>query len=138
MRQGKEMDTKFVIFVIISAVLVAATYSSSTYFVSAELVTTCTGTSKTKTTCFVNDTDNYEITEWKCTKNKDGKTWNCVQAMTQTGDAIPFELKKALNLATESAVNTTGTVKDFTSKKKDLSSSDNEITRQEENSSSLR
>lgn len=65
MRQGKEMDTKFVIFVIISALLVVAIYSSSIFFVSAEVYVTCTGNSKTSTTCLV--ADGKKFTTWDCT-----------------------------------------------------------------------
>jgi hypothetical protein len=102
------MHTKFVIFVIIGSLLVAAIYSSSTYFVSAA-TTYCTGTSKTTTTCIVYDEKGFTV--WDCKLNKDGKTWSCKEDKTpRTAGSISPSLTAALNKATlaEVQANITG------------------------------
>ena len=100
------MDTKYSIFVIISALLVAAiySYSSSIFFVSAA-TTSCSATSKTTTTCVVQD--DKGLSAWDCKLNKDGKTWSCKQAKTMTGGSIPPELTDSLTVATEDTQNNT-------------------------------
>jgi hypothetical protein len=88
------MDVKFVIFVFISTFLVAAIYSSSIFFVSA-VNTVCTASSKTTTTCVVED--GKVFTTWECKTKDGGKTWSCKQAKTMTGDSIPLGLNDALS-----------------------------------------
>ena len=108
------MYTKFVIFVVIGSLLVAAIYSSSTFIVFAEVSTSCTGTGKTTTHCTVFDTEDGKttMTYWNCTKNKDGKTWSCVQALKTVGSTnIPSALKNAIvkaqaNITTGASNNT--------------------------------
>jgi hypothetical protein len=97
------MDIKFFIFVAISILFVAAIYSSSTYFVYADVSTTCTYTSKTTSHCTVFDEDGQH--SFKCKKNKDGKTWSCVQDTSSmvTGN-IPPALKDAIGKAKSGAL----------------------------------
>jgi len=102
MRQGKEMDTKFVTFAIISSLLVAAIYSSSIFFVSAALNTICTGTSPTTTTCVVQD--GRKFTTWECKTKDGGKTWSCKQVKAMTGGSIPPALTDSLTVAIENKV----------------------------------
>lgn len=101
------MHTKFVILGIIGTLLVAAIYTSSTYFVFAEIVTSCVGTSKTTTNCSTYDTETDEGHNYKCTKNKDGKTWSCDEIKAVKGDSIPTKLKYALAVARADIQNAT-------------------------------
>ncbi len=90
------MYAKFLIFVPISSLLVAAIYSSSTYFVFAEVKTSCTYTSKTTAHCTVFDTETGDNPAFNCKKNKDGKTWSCVQALEGGSSNPSAALKDAL------------------------------------------
>ena len=79
------MDAKFVIFVSVSAILIAAVYSSSVFIVFAETITYCSyNKSKTKASCSnIDDSGpSTEVTNWSCTKNKSG-TWSCTEAASQ-------------------------------------------------------
>ena len=99
---------KFVVFVVISAVLVTGIYSSSIFFVSAALNTICTGTSPTTTTCVVQD--GRKFTTWECKTKDGGKTWSCKQVKATTPGSIPGltnALSKAM-LAQVQEANTTG------------------------------
>ena len=100
------MYTKIAIFGVISAVLVTAIYSSSAYFVSAEILTDCSGDKKTQR-CSTYDTEFNDFSNWTCTKNPDGKTWKCVKAKIVTEGSIPPELSDALDVAIEESQNTT-------------------------------
>jgi len=92
------MQFKPVIFVVISAILVAAIYSLSTFVVFASTTTTyqtknsrilCVGDEKSKSCA--KDTSG-DVTVWMCTKNN-GK-WKCVEAKSVT--APPAGLDQAL------------------------------------------
>lgn len=76
------MHTGFAVFVVIGSLIVAAIYSSSTCFVFAT-ITACAGVDKKTQMCTVNDEEGGSTT-WKCTKNKDGKTWHCDEVKTIT------------------------------------------------------
>ncbi len=92
------MNTKFLFFVIISAFLVTAIYSTSTYVVFADTQTTCSyNKSKTKATCTnIDDTPtSTDVTHWTCTKNKSG-SWSCVETASQPPGT---DLKIAINNA---------------------------------------
>ncbi|HJR84990.1 MAG TPA: hypothetical protein VJ772_06430 [Nitrososphaeraceae archaeon] len=100
------MVANFVIFVIIGSFLLAAIYSSSTYFVFAA-ETECKSTSKRTATCQVTE-DNGDFTRWVCEKNPDGKTWQCAELKQAiTGASIPTELQDALDIAVQESQNTT-------------------------------
>jgi hypothetical protein len=92
------MDTNFVIFVIIGTLFVVAIYSSSVSIVTADWTECTYNKAKTKSTCtVVNTKDPGPDTTWTCTKNKDGKTWSCVQALKTGGSTnIPSALKNGL------------------------------------------
>jgi hypothetical protein len=87
------MDTKSVIFVVISALFVASIYSSSTSVVFAEVV--CVdgvGTDKPTKFCITDSSpDNY-----KCVQQDDGK-WKCTVIKSAN---VPPGLTDALNDAT--------------------------------------
>jgi len=93
------MNTKFMIFVAISAILIAAIYSSSSHVIFATVTTSCTGTSKKTTHCTVFDSETGDNPSYNCTLNKDGKTWRCVQAASMGSSTIPPALKDAINKA---------------------------------------
>ena len=104
------MDVKIVISVFISTILVAAIYSSSAYFVSGAVFTHCDySTDGKRAYCQVIDTEDSEIFEMQCTKNPDGKTWNCYQPNTKivTEGSVPPELGDALDLAIQQSPNPT-------------------------------
>ena len=63
------------IFVIIGCLLVATMYSSSTLFVFAEFLTSCTNLNETKAHCTVIHAESYPLGS-DCTKNPDG-TYSC-------------------------------------------------------------
>ncbi|HEY7226566.1 MAG TPA: hypothetical protein VH481_00375 [Nitrososphaeraceae archaeon] len=76
------MHTKFVIFLAISTVFVAAIYSSSVSVVFGA-TTSCYNTDKTHSSCTVSETDaagKLTQTFWDCTYHKSTKTWSCVEA----------------------------------------------------------
>src|SRR5215467_6533947 len=80
------VNSKFVIFMALSALLVVVIYSSSSdfrYIAYADTNTSCTGVSKTVTVCTVMD-DHGDVSDWKCTYHKATKTWSC-EAMRQAG-----------------------------------------------------
>jgi len=87
------MDTKFVILVVISALLVAAIYSSSTSVVFAA-TTNCIYSGKNTAFCV---TDDSAADVYRCDKQKDG-TWKCdkIQAIVN----VPPGLTDALDDAT--------------------------------------
>ena len=93
------MWSKFVLFVITGTLLVLAIYSSSSYFVFAEIITSCQGASKTTTYCSTYDTETDEGHNYKCTKNKDGKTWSCEEVTAVTAESISPALDNALDAA---------------------------------------
>lgn len=93
------MWSKFVLFVITGTLLVLAIYSSSSYFVFAEIITSCQGASKTTTYCSTYDTETDEGHNYKCTKNKDGKTWSCEEVKAVKAESISPELDNALDAA---------------------------------------
>jgi len=98
---------KFVVFVVISAVLVTGIYSSSIFFVSAA-TTSCRPTSKTTTICTVEDEEG--LSAWECKTKDGGKTWSCKQVKATTPGSIPGltnALSKAM-LAQVQEANTTG------------------------------
>ncbi|TLX88840.1 MAG: hypothetical protein E6K94_11585 [Thaumarchaeota archaeon] len=95
------MQFKSVVFVIIVTLLTGAIFSSSAYFVSAEIVTSCSGTSKKTTECTTYDTEANKLDKWKCTLNKDGKTWSCTKAMIVAPSSISPNLDRALDFAVQ-------------------------------------
>ena len=72
---------KALIFVIISALFVAAIYCSSLNAFASTFTDCSYNKSKTKATCLVVDDSgpNTDTTAWQCTKNKSG-TWSCTEA----------------------------------------------------------
>ncbi len=112
-----KMNTKFVIFVAISTILVAAIYSSSAHVIFATVTTSCTGTSKKTVHCTVFDSETGDNPSFNCTLNKDGKTWRCVQAASMGTSNIPPALKDAIVKAQAGATmggsNNTKVPKDF-------------------------
>ena len=91
MRQGKKMDTKFVIFVVISALFVAAVYSSSTSVVFGETSCIIVGS---KAVCASDDSDFGGL--YICEEQKD-KTWKCEKAKASANvpPGLTDELKDA-------------------------------------------
>ncbi len=88
----------FLILAVISASLVAAIYSTTTFVVYAETITYCSyNKSKTKSTCTnIDDSGpSTDVTNWNCTKNKSG-TWSCTEASTQPAGT---DLKNAIKAA---------------------------------------
>jgi len=104
------MDTRFLIFAIISTVLLAGIYSSSTAFAAKSKVTgittSCTSVSTTVTVCTTVDHDYKDISQWKCTTSDGGKTWSCSKAAAGK-EAMPPELDNALEVALGESQNTT-------------------------------
>jgi hypothetical protein len=92
MRQGKEMDTKFMIFVVTSALFVAAVYSSSTSVVFGE--TSCISVGS-KAICVSDDSDFGGL--YACQEQKD-KTWKCEKVKASAN--VPPGLTDALEDAT--------------------------------------
>ncbi len=92
MRQGKEMDIRFVIFVVISALFVATIYSSSTSVVFA--VTSCITVGDTAVCA---SDDPLVGGMWKCEYQKD-ETWKCEKVKASAN--IPPSLTDAINDAT--------------------------------------
>jgi hypothetical protein len=90
-----------VIFVIIVTLLAGAIFSSSAYFASAEITTSCTGTSKKTQECTTFDSETEKLDNWKCTLNKDGKTWSCTKAMMVGPSTISPNLDRALDFAVQ-------------------------------------
>ncbi|MDP9305304.1 MAG: hypothetical protein M3O68_03050 [Thermoproteota archaeon] len=131
------MDSKYLTATIIGGLFVALAYSSSAQVFAADnsYIMSCSYTKDKKTSfCSDNDPSNNDV--WRCDKQKNG-TWKCGKIPRESGGSLPTDLKKALNLATESAVNVTSMSPDFLSKKKELLNNDNEITSEESNNSSL-
>ena len=95
------MQPKSTIFVIVVTLLTGAIFSSSAYTVSAEITTSCTGTSKKTQECQTFDTETEKLQNWKCTLNKDGKTWSCTQAMMVGPSKISPNLDRALDFAVQ-------------------------------------
>jgi hypothetical protein len=93
------MNIKFLMFVAISAIFVAAIYSSSANVIFATVTTSCSGTSKKTVHCTVFDSETGDNPSFKCTLNKDGKTWRCVQEASMGTSNIPPTLKDAINKA---------------------------------------
>jgi hypothetical protein len=91
------MNIKFVIFVVISALLVGAIYSSSTFVVFAA-VTSCIAVSKTMEQCTVLDEEDKSFTSWTCTTKNGGKTWSCVEDKSKPA-VPPSALNDALTKA---------------------------------------
>ena len=93
------MRSKCMLFVVTGMLLVLAIYSSSSYFVFAEIITNCQGASKTTTYCSTYDTETDEGHNYKCTKNKDGKTWSCEEVKAVKAESISPALDNALDAA---------------------------------------
>ena len=126
------MNTKFVIFVAIGSLLFAAIYGSS---VSTVYGTIACAKSKDGKTAFC--TDSVKETFYKCTKDKTGH-WSCqdITPKEAGSTSIPSDLKKAMDLASGSAVTTTSPSKDLMSKKGELSNQEAQINQSQVNSSS--
>lgn len=92
MRQGKEMNTKFAISVVISALFVTAVYSSSTSVVFGE--TSCISVGS-KAICVSDDSDFGGL--YVCEEQKD-KTWKCEKVKASAN--VPPGLTDALEDAT--------------------------------------
>ncbi|HEX7179405.1 MAG TPA: hypothetical protein VF220_06730, partial [Nitrososphaeraceae archaeon] len=89
------MDTRFLIFGIVSTVFVAGIYSSSSTALGAKdlgISTSCTATSSTTTVCTTVDSKYKDVSQWKCTTSDGGKTWSCSKAAAGK-EAMPPELK---------------------------------------------
>jgi len=95
------MQPNSAIFVVVVTLLTGAIFTSSAYFASAEIVTSCSGTSKKTTECTTYDTEANKLDNWKCTLNKDGKTWSCVKAMMVDPSSISSKLGQALDFAVQ-------------------------------------
>jgi len=95
------MQPNSTIFVVVVTLLTGAVFSSSAYFASAEIVTSCSGTSKKTTECQTFDTETNKLDKWKCTLNKDGKTWSCVKARMVDPSSISSKLGQALDFAVQ-------------------------------------
>ena len=95
MRQGKEMDTKFVILMVISALFVTTIYSSSTSVVFGE--TSCISVGS-KAICVSDDSDFGGL--YACVEQKD-KTWKCekVKASANVPPALTDALDDAIGPA---------------------------------------
>jgi hypothetical protein len=93
------MDGKFVIFMAISFVLVAAIYSSSVSVAFAAFA--CINT---KDQGLIVCTDSKAKTFTFCTKDKNGK-WNCEKALEST-NKLPPDLNNAINAAIEESQDT--------------------------------
>ena len=130
------MDTKNLTFGIISALFLAAIYSSTAQIFAVENSPTmsCSYT-KDKKTAFCSDNDPSNNDVWRCDKQKNG-TWKCGKIPKESGPNLPTDLKKGLSIATESAVNVTKGSKDFNSKVGSLLEEKNQITKDEGNSNS--
>ena len=129
------MDSKYMTATIIGGLFLALAYSSSAQVFAADnsYIMSCSYTKDKKTSfCSDNDPSNNDV--WRCDKQKNG-TWKCGKIPRESGGSLPTDLKKALDLATENAVNVTSTSPDFLSKKKELLNNDDEITRESNNSS---
>jgi hypothetical protein len=100
---------RFVVFLAVSVVLMAAVYSPSTTLAVNErgILTICVDTSATRTVCTAADFDNGDVTMWECTTSDGGKHWKCIQAAAGK-EAISPELNDALEAAIqEESQNTT-------------------------------
>ena len=130
------MDTRFLIFGILSTMFFAGIYSSSIFFVSAAPITSCFPTSKTTTICTVIDDDD-DMTSWECKTSNGGKTWSCDKVKAAVGNSIPPGLNDALTAKVQSNIidnnNDTKVPNDFLNKG-GLLTKDNQITTNEENS----
>ena len=94
------MYTRFVIFGVIFALLVAAIYSSSTHLVFAEIISICDGDLNNKTYfCGLWNSVTNEYSGWKCTRNPTGGQDTCVKAKIVTKDSMPPWLNDALDAA---------------------------------------
>jgi hypothetical protein len=89
MRQGKELDTRFVIFVVISALFIATIYSSSTSVVFGETSCIILGS---KAAC-VSDDDMFGGL-YICEEQKD-ETWKCEKVKASAN--VPPGLSDALD-----------------------------------------
>ena len=95
------MQPNSAIFVVVVTLLTGAIFTFSAYFASAEIVTSCSGTSKKTTECTTYDTEANKLDKWKCTLNKDGKTWSCTKAMIVAPSSISPNLDRALDFAVQ-------------------------------------
>ena len=95
------MQPNSAIFVVVVTLLTGAIFTSSAYFASAEIVTSCSGTSKKTTECTTYDTEANKLDKWKCTLNKDGKTWSCTKAMIVAPSSISPNLDRAFDFAVQ-------------------------------------
>jgi hypothetical protein len=98
------MDTRFLIFGIVSTIFFAGIYSSSTAL-GQEIVTSCTHSSKTTDICTTIDDDGL-ATSWECKTKNGGKTWSC-EKVKEAGEAIPPSLKDALSAKVQGNIITT-------------------------------
>ncbi|TLX84014.1 MAG: hypothetical protein E6L01_08085, partial [Thaumarchaeota archaeon] len=94
------MDTKSLVFVVISSLLVAGIYSSSTYFVFAAVVcANAKGTGGTVKFCYRTDPTDNNV--YRCEKGKNGK-WTCAPTVTREGggsNIVSPDLKNAIDKA---------------------------------------
>jgi len=93
------MDTRFVIFVVITTLLVVGIYSSSAYFLFAESNTYCRPAGKGQTRCVVTDEDTKTATSWLCEKKPSGGGYTCVEVKPLKEDSTPTGLNNALDKA---------------------------------------
>jgi hypothetical protein len=98
MRQGREMDTKFMISLLISPLLVATIYSSSISVVFADVsCIDAINTDKPTKFCVTDKSPDM----YKCVQQDDGK-WKCTK--TPASANVPPGLTDALNDVTGSKV----------------------------------
>src|SRR5206468_7931929 len=100
------MHIKFLIFLTMGTLLVAAIYSSSLSVVFGGTSTSCTQSDKTHTSCVVNDVDaagKYTSSFFDCTYHKSSKTWSCVEAAPGPS-SVPPGLKNAIADAKSNAI----------------------------------
>ena len=76
--------------VIIGSLLIAMMYSSSTGFVVAEFLTSCTNLNETKAHCTVIHAESYPLGS-DCMKNPDG-TYSCTQDQDEDQINVPSKL----------------------------------------------
>ena len=103
------MYTRLLIVSIISSVLVAGIYSSSSVFAAKDkgIVTSCTAISSTTTDCLTYDTKYGDTQKYRCTTSDGGKTWQCNRISAAGKEAMPPQLDSALDAAIGESQNTT-------------------------------
>lgn len=103
------MDSKSAIFVPVGSLLVMATHSSFTNFISAAPEVTLYACNKQKTGCYVEFADGSKM---MCSYNSSTQKWDCTP-IRNTGSDIPTKLKNAIDTAREEVLSNTTDSKDL-------------------------